>query len=171
MEDLEKKLTKLKKHMKVVASLCYIENDDDEVLMLLRNKKENDMHEGKYNGLGGKSDPGEDPLSCVRREVEEEAGIRVEPTYMGNITFENFMPGIDWEVHLFRAKGYEGELKECPEGDLEWVRKENLLDLNLWDGDKVFLKYVFGDRFFFGRFEYSDGELKDHNITLMNYIE
>ena len=171
MSDLETKLKKFQKHMKVVASLCYVENDNDEVLMLYRNKKENDMHEGKYNGLGGKSEPGEDPYSCVVREVEEEAGIKIKPTYIGNITFENFMPGLDWEVHLFRAKGYDGQISESNEGDLEWIKKENLLDLNLWDGDKIFMKYLFGNQFFFGKFEYDNGELIDYKINLIHYIE
>ena len=166
-ENLE---TKLRKHMKVVATLCYVE-EDDKILMLLRNKKENDMHEGKYNGLGGKAEHGEDPYTCVKREVKEEAGIEIKPRYIGNITFENFMPNIDWEVHLFRAKGYQGNLIESNEGDLVWVKKEELLDLNLWDGDKIFLKYLFQDRFFFGKFKYDNGKVIDYNIQLMHYIE
>lgn len=167
MENLE---NKLRSHMKVVATLCYVE-DNEKVLMLLRNKKENDMHQGKYNGLGGKSELGEDPYSCVLREVKEEAGIAIKPMYVANITFENFLPNMDWEVHLFRAKGYSGTLKECNEGDLVWVDKDKLLGLNLWDGDRIFLKYLFQDRFFFGKFKYDNGKVVDYNINMTNYIE
>ncbi|MFW6230972.1 MAG: NUDIX hydrolase, partial [Nanoarchaeota archaeon] len=146
----------LENHKKVIATLCYVV-ENDKVLMLHRNKKENDMHEGKYNGLGGKCEKGEDPYTCVVREVKEEAGIDITPTYIANMTFDNFMKGLDWEVHLFRADGYSGTLKDCNEGDLEWVAKEELFKLNLWDGDRIFLKYVFDDTFFFARFRYDDG--------------
>ena len=79
-------------------------------------KKENDEHQGKYNGLGGKSEIGEDPHTCVIREIKEEAGININPIYVANLTFKDFTPSGDWEVHLFRTKGYEGQLKECNEG-------------------------------------------------------
>ncbi len=168
---MEQKLVdKYGEHMKIIATLCYVEKDG-KVLMLLRNKKENDIHEGKYNGLGGKSEVGEDPYSCVIREIKEEAGIDIEPIYVANITFENFLPGLDWEVHLFRAKGFSGSLKECLEGELVWVEKDKILDLNLWDGDKIFLKHIFGERFFFGTFKYDNGKVLDHNIKFLNYIE
>lgn len=157
-------------HKKVVATLCYV-TEDDKVLMLHRNKKENDMHEGKYNGLGGKSEPGEDPYSCVVREIKEEAGIDIVPRYIANMTFENFTPGVDWEVHLFKAEGYTGSLIDCNEGDLHWIDKSKLLDLNLWEGDKIFLKHAFENRFFFGNFKYSNGVLLDHKLEFMHYIE
>ena len=166
----DKLIEKFKSHMKIIATLCYVE-DNGKVLMMHRNKKENDVHEGKYNGLGGKSEVGEDPYTCVVREVREEAGINIEPIYVANITFENFLPGLDWEVHLFRAKGYSGELIDCLEGDLVWVEKDKLLDLNLWDGDKIFLKHIFEDRFFFGRFEYDDGKLVNHELKFLHFIE
>ncbi|MFP4656632.1 MAG: NUDIX hydrolase [Candidatus Woesearchaeota archaeon] len=162
---------KLENHKKVVATLCYIENEYDEILMLHRNKKENDMHAGKYNGLGGKSEKGEDPYTCIVREVKEEAGITIEPKYFANLTFDNFMPGIDWEVHLFKATGYKGSIQECPEGDLVWVKKDDLLEQNLWEGDKIFLEYLDSDRFFIGRFRYDDGKVSDHQLHFMHYME
>ncbi len=156
---------KLNQHKKVVATLCYVENDANEILMLYRNKKKNDMHQGKYNGLGGKAEYGEDPYSCVIREVEEEAGIRIKPTYIANMTFHEFMPGIDWEVHLFRAKEYEGTLIDCVEGELEWVKKDSLLELNLWDGDQYFLQHLDTEKFFFAQFHYQNGKVINHSIT------
>ena len=157
----------LEKHKKVVATLCYVQ-DAGKTLMIHRNKKENDMHEGKHNGLGGKAEPGEDPYSCCIREIEEEAGLRIKPIPVGNLTFENFTPGIDWEVHMFRAEGYEGEQKECPEGDLIWHPSDDLMSLNLWPGDRVFLKYLNHDKFFYGTFKYEDGALIDHNLHFVD---
>lgn len=156
----------LDKHKKVVATLCYVV-ENKKVLMLYRNKKDNDMHEGKYNGLGGKCEPGEDPYSCVVREIKEEAGIDIKPRYIANMTFDNFMKGLDWEVHLFRADNYKGDIVECDEGDLTWVDKDKVLDLNLWPGDKVFLQYIFQDKFFFARFKYDEGKLLEHKINFI----
>lgn len=153
----------MERYKKIVATLCYVEKDE-RVLMLLRNKKEKDMHQGMYNGLGGKSEPGEDPYSCIKREVLEEAGIEVTPSYAANLTFKNFQKGQDWEVHLFRAFDYKGNLKDCDEGELIWVDKDKIFDLNLWPGDRIFLKHMFQDKFFFGRFEYEDGALVNHEV-------
>jgi len=149
--------------MKIVATLCYIQKNN-RTLMLLRNKKENDMHDGKYVGLGGKCEKGEDPYACIIREVREEAGIEIKPIYVANLTFNDFVPEKDWEVHLFRAEGYTGKLKKCNEGDFTWVDSDKINGLNLWPGDRIFLQYLNSEKFFFGNFEYSSGKLKDHRI-------
>src|SRR3989344_8218708 len=148
---------------KIVATLCYVQKDE-RTLMLVRNRKENDVMKGKHSGLGGKCEKGEDPYNCIVREVKEEAGIDINPIYVANLTFKDFQQGIDWEVHLFRAEGYEGELIDCNEGELVWVPTENILDVPLWPGDKIFLPHLNSEKFFFARFEYEDGELKGHWI-------
>ena len=153
----------MEQHKKIIATLCYIMNGD-EVLMLHRTKKENDMHKDMYNGLGGKIEKGEDPYTCVIREVYEEAGVDIVPLYAGNLTFENFQKDVDWEVHLFIAHGFRGSLSECNEGDLVWVNKKDLFNLDLWPGDRIFLKKMFENKFFFGRFKYEHGKLLDHKI-------
>ena len=150
-------------HKKTIATLCYIQKDD-QTLMLHRVKKENDIHAGKYNGLGGKIELAENPRSCIIREVEEEAGVSIDPIYVANLTFCNLIPGEDWEVHLFRANGYEGTLTDCVEGDLEWVPNNKVLDLPMWPADSIFLKHLHSKTFFWGTFWYDNGDLKDYTL-------
>jgi len=151
-------------HKKIIATLCYVQ-DGNKTLMLHRNKKENDIHEGKYNGLGGKSEIGEDPYSCVIREIKEEAGIDIDPIYVACLTFEEFTPGSDWEVHVFRTEGYNGELIDCNEGELHWIENDKVLDLSLWEGDSHFLKKVLNkDPFFFANFTYANKKLSNYKI-------
>jgi len=86
-----------------VSTLCYI-NDGHKTLMLHRVKKKDDVHEGKWNGLGGKFIAGESPEDCVIREVKEESGLDItKPTFCGVMTFPEFKDGEDWLVFLFRA--------------------------------------------------------------------
>ena len=154
----------MEKHKKIIATLCYIQKNG-KTLMLLRNKKENDIHKGKYNGLGGKCEKGEDPYSCVIREIKEEAGIDIQPIYVGNLTFVEFTPDNDWEVHLFKANEYQGKLIDCNEGTLEWISNDKILDLNIWPGDKLFLKKLLNnDPFFFGKFNYKNKKLIDYQF-------
>ncbi len=133
--------------------------------MLHRVKKENDMHEGKYNGLGGKFEPGESPEQCAIREVEEESGLTmIEPVMRGFITFPNFDGTNDWYVFIFTADKSEGEMIVSNEGNLEWIDNDKLLDLNLWDGDKIFLKWLGDDKYFSAKFIYDNGELISHSV-------
>ncbi len=148
-----------------LATLCYVQ-DGNQTLMLHRTKKENDMHEGKWNGLGGKLEPGETPEECVVREVKEESGLDIKnPRLRGFITFPAFSKFEDWYVFMFTANEFSGKLIESSEGHLEWISNENVLDLNLWEGDKVFLKWLEKDAFFSAKFIYSDGRLKDHQVV------
>jgi len=134
--------------------------------MLHRVKKENDMHEGKWNGLGGKLEPGETPEECVIREVKEESGLEIKnPRLNGFITFPAFSKFEDWYVFLFTADEFTGTLIESPEGSLEWIEDEHISTLHLWEGDKIFLKWLANDAFFSAKFIYIDGKLKNHQVT------
>ena len=129
------------------ATLCYLERDG-QYLMLLRNRKKDDPNEGKWIGVGGKPEKGETPEECARREIREETGLTaLSLTKYGTV---NFISDI-WEgeiMHLFLVTDFEGELTECDEGELHWIDRDSVFDLNLWDGDRVFLKYLFnGKRF------------------------
>ena len=120
------------------TSLCYIERDG-QYLMLHRIKKAHDENRDKWIGIGGKFEPGESPEDCVLREVREETGLRLTDfRYCGIITFVSDC----WEteyMHLFHATGFTGTLRECDEGQLEWIAINRLLALPQWAGDRIFL--------------------------------
>ena len=124
------------------STLCYIENEKSEYLMLHRVKKKDDMNQDKWLGVGGKFEDGESPDECVLREVREETGLTLtDYRYRAVITFTSDR----WEteyMHLFTASGYQGELKECDEGDLEWVPKSSVQELPIWEGDKLFFRLI-----------------------------
>ena len=147
------------------GTLCYVKTET-QTLMLHRIKKENDMHKGKWNGLGGKMEDGETPEECIIREVYEESGLTIQdPTLKGILTFPQFDGNNDWLAFVFSAHTFTGELIDSDEGVLEWVDNEKLLDLNLWPGDKIFLPWVDGDRFFSGKFIYENKQLIDHHVV------
>lgn len=122
--------------------LAYIFNDKDEILMLYRNKEENDINEGKWMGVGGHLEKGETKDDALIREIKEETGLDVkEYKFLATLYFYN---GDYSEVmYLYRVDKVEGTLKECDEGDLKYIKKEDILSLNMWSGDKEFLKLMF----------------------------
>lgn len=135
-----------------LATLCYVKTHG-QTLMLHRVKKQNDMHAGKWNGLGGKLEPGETPEACVIREVREESGLTItDPVLRGLLTFPAFANNEDWYAFVFVARHFSGQLIDSPEGRLEWIDDERLLDLNLWEGDRIFLRWLDDDAFFFRSF-------------------
>jgi 8-oxo-dGTP diphosphatase len=148
-----------------LATLCYVQKDN-KTLMLFRNKKANDYHQGKWNGLGGKFEQGESPEDCAIREIKEESGLIVKNlTMKGFITFPMFDEKEDWHVFLFVVDEFEGELIESPEGKLEWVPNDKLLELNLWEGDKIFIPWLFQNRFFSAKFIYKKGKFIKHEVN------
>ena len=130
------------------TSLCYIERDG-KYLMLHRTKKVNDENHDKWIGVGGKFEEGESPEECMLREVQEETGLTLTAwRYRGIVTFVSN----EWSgeyMHLFTADGYTGQLKSCEEGELEWVEKERLYSLPIWEGDKIFLRLLDSEQPFF----------------------
>ena len=123
------------------TTLCHIEKDG-KYLMLHRIKKENDLNRDKWVGVGGKFEDGESPEQCNRREALEETGLTLHSArYCGIVTFVSDK----WEtehMHLFVSDDFSGDIKECDEGVLEWVDKQALYSLPLWEGDKIFLRLI-----------------------------
>ena len=150
-----------------LATLCYITNKKtDSTLMIHRVKKENDYHLGKWNGLGGKFEQGESPEECAIREIKEESGLTVNNiTMKGFITFPMFDGKEDWYVFLFVSDKYEGKLIDSKEGNLAWIPNEKLMEINLWDGDKIFIPWLFKDKFFSAKFNYKNGEFIDYEVN------
>ncbi|MCA9386278.1 8-oxo-dGTP diphosphatase [Candidatus Dojkabacteria bacterium] len=134
-----------------IGVLCYICRGD-EVLLLHRNKKEKDVHQGKWIGVGGKLEPGESPEQTVVREVKEETGLEVKSMrFAGMFTAPKTdnEHDDDWYGFVFRVDEFSGELiEECPEGDLEWVHKDKFDDLPMWAGDRNMLTWIHNEGFF-----------------------
>jgi 8-oxo-dGTP diphosphatase len=150
-----------------LATLCYVtDKKTNSTLMLHRVKKENDYHEGKWNGLGGKFEQGESPEECAIREIEEECGLKVKSVKMrGFITFPMFDGKEDWYVFLFTADEFVGELIDSPEGNLAWIINDKLTELNLWEGDNIFIPWLFKDGFFSAKFNYENGKYFNHEVS------
>ena len=147
------------------TTLCYIERGD-EYLMLHRVKKENDINRDKWIGLGGKFEEDESPEECLLREVYEESGLRLTSwRYRGIVTFVNTKCGSEF-MHLFTADAFEGTVGPCDEGELEWIKKSELMKLTLWEGDKIFLRLLeTGEPFFSLKLSYDGDELIDAKLN------
>jgi 8-oxo-dGTP diphosphatase len=147
----------------ILATLGYVyDRDQDRVLLIHRDARQEDQHFGKYNGLGGKLERDEDVVSCMRRELLEESGLTAtELSLAGTISWPGFgKEGEDWFGFLFRIEGFEGELRERNnEGGLLWVPRTTLHELPMWEGDRLFLPLVFAEplRPFHGVMPYHEG--------------
>lgn len=156
-----------------LTTICYIEKDD-KTLMLYRNKKKDDIHEGKYVGVGGKFEQGETPEECVIREVKKETGLTLKSlSYKGLITFPKFKDEEDWYMFLYFSDEFEGELSEkdlndCKEGNLIWVDNDKIFDLNMWEGDRLFLNWAKTGNIFSAKIVYDNGKLKDYNVSFLD---
>lgn len=157
----------------ILATLGYVmSSDGTQVLMIHRNTRPDDLHYGKYNGLGGKLDSDEDVVSGMRREIREEAGIEAEELVLrGTISWPGFGKNEeDWFAFIFRIDRWSGTpLARNHEGTLEWVPVSQLHTLNMWDSDRMWLDMVFEHetKVFYGIAPYKNGELVSWNYVLM----
>ena len=130
------------------STLCYVLRGNN-VLMLHRVKKKNDINKDKWIGIGGKFEAGESPDECLLREAMEETGLKLTSWRCRGVV--TFLPK-DMEgeyMYLFTADGFEGEMGECDEGDLQWVSRDFLDQLPKWEGDQIFLDLLWQDAPFF----------------------
>ena len=149
----------------VKATLVYIV-EGEQVLMLHRNKRPNDVHWKKYVGVGGKFEAGETAEECMKREVLEETGLHVlDYQLAGEIFFPAFDGEQDIFTYVYRVTKTSGELQENHEGELSWFHKDDILDLSLWEGDRVFLPWVLEEGpFFEATFFYKEGSFQDYQV-------
>ena len=130
------------------TTLCYIQSGGN-YLLLHRTKKKNDQSHDKWLGIGGKFEDKESPEDCILREVLEETGLTLTSyQYRGIVTFVSDV----WEtefMHLFTADAFTGTIRDCDEGELEWISKDRYLSLPMWEGDKIFLRLLQTDCPFF----------------------
>src|SRR4051812_40864502 len=161
-------------YVPILATLGYVLSPDGkQVLMVHRNRRAGDAHLGKYNGLGGKLDAGEDIVECMRREVREEANIECDELRLrGTISWPGFgKQGEDWFGFIFRIERFSGTpLSENPEGTLTWIDLGRILELPLWEGDRHFLPLVFSrdPRQFHGVMPYRDGKPESWTYNLLD---
>ena len=148
-------------HIHINSTLIYLENQAGEYLMLHRVKKVHDVNQGKWIGVGGKFQDGESPEDCVLRECLEETGLTLtDYRYRGIVTFDWAGAEETQYMHLFTASAWTGELAECNEGDLEWVPKEKVYSLPIWEGDKIFFRLLEQERPFFSlKLSYDRGDV------------
>ena len=127
--------------MTQLSTLCYLERDG-KYLMLHRTVKKNDVNKDKWIGVGGHFEADESPEECLLREVWEETGYTLTSyRYRGIVTFVSG-DGVTEYMSLFTADGFTGKQLPCDEGQLEWVEKEDVLKLNIWEGDKIFFRLL-----------------------------
>ena len=149
------------------TTLCYIEKEN-KYLMLHRTSKKKDGNKDKWIGVGGHFEKGESPEDCLLREVKEETGLELTSyQFRGIVTFiSDEWP--DEYMCLYTADRYMGDIRNCDEGELVWVEKEKIMDLNIWEGDKIFLKLLTENQPFFSlKLEYKGDKLV--NTVLNKY--
>lgn len=150
------------------TTLCLIVKDD-QVLMMYRNKKKNDVHMNKYNGLGGKLERGESKRRGILREVKEEANIKLTNyEYVGKIRFKNFGNHKTELMYCFVAYEFEGEIAECNEGELSWIDKNDVLSLPLWEGDQYFIMDIINNKKFKGFLHYDGEHVVNHQMKYLS---
>jgi len=160
-----------------LTTLCYIEKDD-KYLMMHRVKKQNDINKDKWIGIGGHLEGTESPEECLLREAMEETGLKLTSYRMrGIVTFVSGDGCLEY-MALYTADGYEGEIGECSEGTLEWVDKDKVYDLNLWEGDKIFFLLLERNEPFFslklvydGHGKLVDAQLNGKKMELLDILD
>jgi len=127
------------------TTLCYIEREDA-WLMLHRTKKKDDVNAGKWIGVGGKLEAAETPEECLLREIREETGLTVvNYRYRGMLTFLYSDKEPEY-IYTYTAEAPDGAFIPCSEGELKWIPKSEVPELNLWEGDRYLIKYLLEDR-------------------------
>lgn len=144
----------------MITTLCYLEKDS-KYLMLHRNKREVDINKGKWVGVGGKLEKNETPEQCLKREVREETGYELKSYDFKGLVVFNYNEDEPLFMYLYTSSDFSGTQKEeCEEGELRWIEKNEVLNLNLWEGDRIFLELLYKNSpFFYLTMNYRDDDL------------
>ncbi|MCL5094000.1 MAG: 8-oxo-dGTP diphosphatase [Patescibacteria group bacterium] len=142
---------------------------DGKTLMLFRNKKQNDFHQGKWVPIGGKLENHESPEECAIRELKEETGLIAKNVkFKGILTFPADIESIDggeWMLFVFVINDFSGRLINTYEGELKWIEESKLKEINMWPGDQLSLNWLEQPKFFSAKFIYRNGEFKEHTVN------
>ena len=155
-----------------LGTLIYLIRDG-KTLMLLRNKKKNDCHNGLWVAPGGKINfnENESPEDCAIRETYEETGYKINTLKLsGFITFPDLGDspfGDLWYVWLFKTSDFHGNIIDSPEGELHWIENKKVLELPMWEGDKIFTPLIYQEKIFSGSFTYTKDKFSGYTL---NYI-
>lgn len=150
----------------MITTLCYLEKDE-KYLMLHRTKKEKDINKGKWLGVGGKLEKGESPEECLLREVKEETGYTLNSYEFKGIVVFNYNDDEPLFMYLYTSSDFSGIEKKCDEGELSWINKYEVLKLNLWEGDKIFLDLLFKKSpFFYLTLNYENDDLINSKLEV-----
>jgi 8-oxo-dGTP diphosphatase len=144
----------------LVTTQVYLRRDH-QTLMLYRNKKKNDLNEGKYIGVGGKKCFGETPYECAVRETYEETHYQIHSAKLvGIVTFCDD----DYEemMFIYTSDDFSGTMGPCDEGTLSWVDDDQLLTLNMWEADWHFIKWLDEDKLYSAKAIYHEGQLVNY---------
>lgn len=145
-----------------LATLAYVKQNG-KTLMLHKAKG---YQKGKWNGLGGKLEPGESPEECLKREVLEESGLVVEKAKLkGFLTWPAFDGVDDWYAFVYVVTAFSGDLSASDEGELHWIADENVLKLNIFEGDKIFIPWLQQNKMFSAKFCYEKGEFENYEVV------
>lgn len=152
----------------MLTTVCYLQRDS-KYLMLHRTKKKVDVNKGKWIGVGGKLEAGETPQECVIREIKEETGYTANNCRERGIVVFNYNDNPSEFMYLFTCNDFSGEMIECDEGDLKWIPENEVKQLNLWEGDKIFIDLVQNNApYFFLTLNYNNDELISHELEFKN---
>jgi 8-oxo-dGTP diphosphatase len=156
-------LAYVKRHVKRYVKRQY---QDVAQTLMLHKQRPGDYHEGKWNGLGGKFEEGESPEACLLREVYEESGLTAtQATLRGVITFPDFDGVDDWYTFVYTVEGFSGVPRSSAEGQLHWIDDADVPNLNVWEGDRIFLPWLHQPQFFSAVFRYQQGVFQDYDVV------
>ena len=146
----------------ILSTMCYIQKEN-QTLLLHRTKKEHDVNQGKWIGVGGKFEPGESAEDCMIREIYEETGlIANELNLHAFVCFSGLLDGEDEGMFIFTCHDFKGNLHECNEGELKWINNDEILSLPMWEGDHYFYQWIHDDFFHSAKLVYENDHLIEY---------